>query len=380
VTALSESEALHVRVRAFARGALAGERAPESFDELAVAIAAHQARSVPGFRRLVEASGATLTDGGAIPAVPVDAFRLARVAAHPPELDAARFLTSGTTTSTPGRHAMRTTGTYRELSLAWGARALVRPPATRVVVALAPPPGPEPSSSLAFMMRAFMEAFDGRPLEATAAGTFDPLATGRWLASPRGIDVDGLARALEIARRRSEPALVLATGFALVLLLDALGSRSLPAPPGSVVMTTGGFKGKTREIAPAELARQVARALALDERSVVGEYGMTELTSQLYEGTLPGGGLHGRRGLFVPPPWLRVTAVDPETLLPVARGQVGIARFVDLGNVDSAVAIVTQDEIRNEADGIELLGRRRGSPARGCSLAIEEMVLGARSP
>jgi hypothetical protein len=71
--------------------------------------------------------------------------------------------------------------------------------------------------------------------------------------------------------------------------------------------------------------------------------------------------------------------VDAESLVAVPDGESGIARFVDLGNVDSAVAIVTQDLIRRRGGGIELLGRRPGAPLRGCSLAIEEMVLGAGS-
>jgi hypothetical protein len=191
------------------------------------------------------------------------------------------------------------------------------------------------------------------------------------------VDVEALRAAAAVATERGEPLLVLATGFALVLLLDALDGKRLDVPEGTVVMPTGGFKARTREVEPRELVSLVANAFGIDEAQVVGEYGMTELTSQLYEGTLPGGGLRAPRGVFVPPPWLRVTAVHPETLRPVPDGDTGIARFVDLGNVDSAVAIVTEDRIRKAGGGIELLGRLPGSGARGCSLAIEQMVLGA---
>ena len=50
------------------------------------------------------------------------------------------------------------------------------------------------------------------------------------------------------------------------------------------------------------------------------------------------------------------------------------ARIVDLGNVDSAVAIVVQDLVRRHDGGIELVGRRSGAPPRGCSLAVEALV------
>jgi len=109
---------------------------------------------------------------------------------------------------------------------------------------------------------------------------------------------------------------------------------------------------------------------------------MTELTSQLYEATLPGSALQavhrGAAGVYFEPPWLRVVPVDPVTLEAVALGEVGIARIIDLGNVDSAIAIQTQDRVRRISGGIELLGRESGAPQRGCSLAVEEF-LAARS-
>jgi hypothetical protein len=367
---LRESDALHDRVRSFARRFPPGARADAGeFDRLAVDVARYQARYNEGSRRLLEASGGTLVDAASIPAVPVVAFRMARVATHAASRDAAVFHTSGTTDARPGKHPMRTTGTYRAVSLAHGRSALLSPAIAarrRTVVALAPEPGDAPTSSLGWMMRAFAEDFDGRPLA----------PSGHFLAGPNGVDIEALERAVHVATSREEPLLVLATGFALVLLTDALGGRSLAAPPGTVVMPTGGFKARTREVERGELVSLTASAFGIDDANVVGEYGMTELTSQLYEGTLPGGIVTAPRGTYVPPPWLRVTAVDPETLRPVPPGEAGMARFVDLGNVDSAVAVVTEDLIRERGLGIELLGRRQGAEARGCSLAIEQMVLG----
>jgi len=60
--------------------------------------------------------------------------------------------------------------------------------------------------------------------------------------------------------------------------------------------------------------------------------------------------------------------------MPTPAGEVGIARFVDLGNIDSAVSIVTQDLVRRVNGGIQLLGRQPGAPARGCSLAMEALL------
>jgi hypothetical protein len=350
----------------------------ESFDTLALDIAKYQAAQIPGVARLVAARGVDLSDLSAFPAVPVEAFRLARIAAHPEELDEARFETSGTTGAAAGVHPMRTTETYRELALAMGRAALTSSwPGPRVVVALAPDPGPTPKSSLGFMMRAFIEDFDGRPLAGPPGATFRPTEPGRFLVGPNGVDADRLARAADLAVARNEPLLVLGTGFSFILLVDQLRGKSITAPERTVVMPTGGFKGKTREVEYDELVRELAALFRIEDTSVVGEYGMTELTSQLYEGVLAGGALAGERGVFLPPPWLQVTPVDAETLEPTPEDVVGLARFTDLGNVDFPMRIVTQDLIRRRGAGVQLLGRRRGAPPRGCSLAVEEMVLGA---
>jgi hypothetical protein len=218
------------------------------------------------------------------------------------------------------------------------------------------------------MMRAMIEDFDGRPLD--GAHEFDADAAGRWLVGEHGVDHAGLAAAAEIARGRGEPLLVLATAFALVALLDALNGRTIAAPERTIVMQTGGFKGRTREIAPELLRAEVARAFCIGPQQIVGEYGMTELTSQLYahSGAEP--------AIYLEPPWLRVIPVDPATLEPVAPGELGIARLVDLGNVDSAVVVIAEDLVRRSGGGIELHGRRPGAPPRGCSLSVEALIRG----
>jgi hypothetical protein len=190
------------------------------------------------------------------------------------------------------------------------------------------------------------------------------------------LDLEGVAHAAARARAHSTPVLVLGTSFAFVHLLDEAGSRDLSLPPGSRAMQTGGFKGRSREVEPAELRRGIAAAFALPEAHVVGEYGMTELSSQLYEGTLAaalGKLSSARHGVYLGPPWVRVTAVDPVHLAPLPAGETGILRIVDLANVDSSVAIQTSDRGRVTAEGVELYGRAPGAAPRGCSLAIEEL-------
>jgi hypothetical protein len=377
------SNQLHERVQRFAELTLAPETAAsaESFERLALDIAQFQALASPGFGRLVAARGAGLSALDDVPPVPSDAFRLARVATFPSDRANARFFTSGTTGADRGEHAMRRVDTYTQLALAFGKRALL--PATvtfpaAVVVALAPGSMAQGSSSLGFMMARFMERFDGAPLDRDEP-EFDGASKARWLLDEQGIDRLGLDRARRAAQQRSLPLLLLGTAFALVRLLDELAGATLPLPPGSVVMQTGGFKGKSREVSFDELRTELSRTFELEPGQVVGEYGMTELTSQLYQASVAGSALAQRHvgapaHVYFEPPWLRVTPVEPTTLLPVAAGEVGLARFIDLGNIDSAVSVVTQDLVRRAHGGIELLGRQPGAPARGCSLAIEALL------
>jgi len=174
------------------------------------------------------------------------------------------------------------------------------------------------------------------------------------------------------------PVVVMGTSFAFVHVTDELGDERLKLAPGSRAMHTGGYKGRSREVEPAELRSKIAQIFGIPTAAVVGEYGMTELSSQLYEGTLRASckevAPSAEHGVFVAPPWLRVVSTDPETLLSLPDGEIGILRFEDLANVDSALIVQTADRGRCTDRGVELLGRAPGAPPRGCSLAVEELL------
>lgn len=364
---LAESDALHARAQAFLTASLTGPP-PEPFDALALDLARFQAARIPALARLARARGLDLTiarEAAQIPAVPCDVFRLARIAAHAPEHDALVFRTSGSTQGpgARGEHPLRRTDTYALGALAWGRRFLFPDHASLRTLVLAPPPAEQADSSLGFMLDLFAR---------TLGGPFS------FHIREGALDGDGVARAASEARASAEPVLVLATSFALVHLIEASAGRDLHLPAGSRVMQTGGFKGRSREVAPDELRRELSALFAVPETHVVSEYGMTELSSQLYEGTLAAalGLLSGprRHGVYLAPPWVRVTAVDPVSLEALPAGEIGLGRIVDLANVDSAVAIQTADRVRVLDEGVELLGRAPGATPRGCSLAIDEML------
>jgi hypothetical protein len=363
---LVRSSSLHLRARAFVDAFEQGDNAPD-FDALAVELARYQADHSPGFERLCRARGidvGKLERAEDIPAVPTDAFKLTRVATFDESETKITFRTSGTTVGARGAHAMRDPSTYEAAALAFGRRWLARDFDKPVpVVMLGPSPSAAPDSSLGHMCASFIRAF-GEPAK--------PEET--WLVDDDVIDIGAFDSRIAYALTRQQPMLVLGTSFAFVHLLDALGDDTFVLPPGSRVMQTGGYKGKSREVAPEQLRAELARVFAIDERSIVAEYGMTELSSQFYEKTLFDA--DARHGEYAEPPWARVLPVDPESLAPVADGEIGIAKIIDLMNVDSAVAILTQDRVRRlpNGKGFELLGRLPGAPPRGCSIAIDELL------
>jgi hypothetical protein len=134
-------------------------------------------------------------------------------------------------------------------------------------------------------------------------------------------------------------------------------------------METGGFKGRTRELAREELLGRVEELLGIPASHVVREYGMTELTGHVYSGVLAG----DDPDVFQVPPWMRVHLLDPESLYEVPPGEPGLVAIFDLANVGSALHVVSQDVGIAAAGGFRLLGRAEGAELRGCSLTVEEL-------
>ena len=366
--AREQSEALHERARAMVGAFECAAPMPESFDSLAADIARFQADCVPGYVRLCAARGTNarlIVRADQAPAVPTEAFKIGRVFAFGETEAAVTFRTSGTTVGNRGAHSIRDVRTYDAAALAFGRVMLGCAREERAtVLVLGPSSARAPDSSLAHMGSLFVRAFGSDDAQASHF-------------------VDGDALDFDAFRRRVRslppevPAIVLGASFAFVHMLDKLHGEILPLPAGSRVMQTGGFKGRSREVSAVELRATIARSFAIAERAVVNEYGMTELSSQFWEATFADES--SPEGVYIEPPWARVVPVDPETLAPLGEGAIGIARIEDLANVDSAFAILTQDRVRRTGGGFELLGRAPGAPARGCSIALDE-ILSATEP
>jgi len=169
------------------------------------------------------------------------------------------------------------------------------------------------------------------------------------------------------------PVALCGTAFSFVHLLDELGAsdRRLRLPTGSRVMETGGFKGRAREIPQDELYASLEARLGVPRDRIINQYGMTELGSQFYDTTIHDPDAPRRK---LGPPWARVRIIEPESGEPCAPGAIGALVVHDLANTGSIAAIQTADIGRNVADGFEVLGREPGAEARGCSIALDDLL------
>lgn len=303
-----------------------------------------------------------------IPAVPATAFKHVDLFVGEPGAAEAVFRTSGTTegAGSRGRHLVKRLSLYRASLLPNLGANLVPEDRPLPLLSLVPSPGAAPDSSLSLMVGAAAERW-GAPT--------------RWLGHPvAGPDVEAFLEACGEVVAAGTPALVTGTAFAFVHLLDALAGKGLrlALPEGTRVMETGGFKGRSRVVERDELYAEMGARLGVPVHRIVNEYGMTELLSQLYEPLLREGPQAPRR--HVPPPWLRVRALDPTTLAPLPEGEAGLLCFFDLANLGSVSHILTEDVGTVSHDGLRLAGRVAGAEPRGCSLALDDLLSATGGP
>jgi hypothetical protein len=291
------------------------------------------------------------------PALPTDVFRFRRIAVHPPGRDIRVFRSSGTTSADRSVHAYADLSLY-DLAARVAARHMLFPDALKMrLVILAPREEEAPNSSLDYMLARFAEWFG---------------STSTWVWSRGALDLDAMTATLRQVEEAAEPVALLGTSFAFVHAEDGLADLRFQLPPGSRVMQTGGYKGRSREVDPGVLLSAISARYGVPDTFVINEFGATELSSQMYETTLRDAivGTSGPRRLWVPP-WVRATPVDPDSLQPVDGEAVGLLRIDDCANLDSVCCIQTADLARRLDDGIVVLGRAEGATPRGCSLAAD---------
>lgn len=154
---------------------------------------------------------------------------------------------------------------------------------------------------------------------------------------------------------KGEKTLLIGVSFGL---LDFIENRSLTLH-NTLIMETGGMKGRRKEIIREELHTILKKGFGVKE--IHSEYGMTELLSQAYS--------HGNQK-FTCPPWMRVSCRDINDPLSNGKKRGGL-NVIDLANIHSCAFIATQDLGRVYNNGsFEVLGRFDSSDVRGCNLMV----------
>lgn len=316
---------------------------PSQFEQMSLDVFRYQAEYNAVYRRYLELLNiypAEVQSLVQIPFLPISFFKTHELQSgvwSPEQV----FSSSGTTGSITSRHAVRDTAFYQENT----ARAFAEfygPVEKYVVLALLPSYLERSGSSLVFMADDFI----------------------RRSAYPQSgfflYDTDELRRQLSKSRSESLPILLLGVSFALL----GLAEQHPMDLSGTIIMETGGMKGRRREITREELHHQLSQAFNVP--SIHSEYGMTELLSQAYS---------KGEGRFCPAPSMKVLArelTDPFALQDYNR--TGALNIVDLANLDTISFIATDDLGRCYADGsFEVLGRLDDSDVRGCNLMVADL-------
>ena len=143
-------------------------------------------------------------------------------------------------------------------------------------------------------------------------------------------------------------------------LLDLVEKHSFQLE-NTIIMETGGMKGKRKEMIREELHQQLCEGFGVN--AIHSEYGMTELLSQAYS---------LGEGIFECPSWMQILVRDTEDALSYVReGKTGGINVIDLANINSCSFIATQDLGKKYSNGsFEVLGRFDHSDIRGCNLMV----------
>jgi len=170
-------------------------------------------------------------------------------------------------------------------------------------------------------------------------------------------NIDELAKKLIHLDKKGQKTLLIGVSFAL---LDLIEKHKFQLK-NTIVMETGGMKGRRKELVRDELHQILQNGFGVD--AIHSEYGMTELLSQGYS---------KGNGIFETPSWMRILTRDTEdalTILPT--GKAGGINIIDLANYNSCSFLATQDLGKVHQNGtFEIIGRFDNSDIRGCNLMV----------
>lgn len=309
----------------------------ENFDSLGLKIFHFQSKINPLYQQFSKGriNPKHLTD---IPFLPISFFKTHTLIAGNRQVEKV-FTSSGTTGMEVSRHLVSDLNLY-EKSFTTCFHQFYGDPQQFAILCLLPAYMEREGSSLIYMAEKLVKASRNPD-------------SGFFLKSE--------GKLIEILNRREavgNKSLLLGVSFAL---LDFAERNPMPLRH-TVMMETGGMKGRRTEMTRMELHATLKQAFVLS--TVHSEYGMTELLSQAYS---------KGDGRYKCPPWMRVFVRDEDDPFSVKETGAGILCIIDLANLYSCAFIETADlGIVYPDHSFEVLGRLDNSDIRGCSLLVVE--------
>ncbi|WP_166960836.1 acyl transferase [Yeosuana marina] len=272
-----------------------------------------------------------------IPFLPIQFFKTHEVLSSQNNIQTT-FTSSGTTGSKTSKHLVTNLDIYKN-SFTKGFEQFYGSVNNYVILALLPSYLEREGSSLIYMVDAMIT--QSKHSE-----------SGFYLNN-----LDELKNTLTLLDSQGKKILLIGVSFALLDLIETY-QFSLN---NTIVMETGGMKGRRKELIREELHSQLKVGFGVE--SIHSEYGMTELLSQAYS---------QGNGVFNTPNWMKVLARDTEDALSILpTGKSGGLNVIDLANINSCSFIATQDLGRvYKDDSFEVIGRFDHSDIRGCNLMV----------
>lgn len=312
----------------------------EHFERLCLQVFQYQSENVEIYKKYINLLGISahnVKSISEIPFLPIEFFKTHEVKSAEKESEII-FLSSGTGLSGTSKHFVCDLSLYIE-SFNFSFKYFYGDINNYVFLALLPSYLEREGSSLIFMAENLLK---------NAKQTH----SGFYL-----YEFEKLREKLMFLESKNIPVILLGVSFALS---DFFEQYNLELK-NTVIIETGGMKGRKKEIVKEELHRIIKQGSGLSK--IHSEYGMTELLSQAYS---------KGENIFYCPPQMKVLirdTNDPFSYLPDSSA--GGINIIDLANYYSCSFIETKDLGRTHKDGsFEVIGRFDTSDVRGCNLLI----------
>ncbi|QXP63659.1 acyl transferase [Polaribacter sp. HaHaR_3_91] len=315
-------------------------RNQEEFKQAALAVFKHQFKNNKVYRSfcdLLYIHPSDVTKVEEIPFLPIQFFKSRKVLSSLEEIEET-FTSSGTTGSLTSKHFVTDINLYKESYLK-GFAHFYGNIEDYVVLALLPNYLERNGSSLVYMVDDLIQKSNNTE-------------SGFYLDN-----IEELAKKLVELDKKGQKTLLIGVSFALLDLIE-MQQFNLK---NTIIMETGGMKGRRKELIRAELHQLLQSGFGVSE--IHSEYGMTELLSQGYS---------NGNGVFDTPPWMKILTRDTEDALTIQQVEkTGGINVIDLANYNSCAFIATQDLGKVHQNGtFEIIGRFDNSDIRGCNLMV----------